>query len=96
MTDTTKYVTVSIPKGIADRIDSLVTILGYWPSRSSFVREAILDKFDKESKAIIELRTIEEFNSPLKEMKMEDASHKIVETEMKDHIARIGRKNKRR
>lgn len=39
-----KYVTVSIPKAIADEVDYLIGELGYWPSRSSFVREACLEK----------------------------------------------------
>jgi len=37
-----KYVTVSIPKAIADEIDFLIGELGYWPSRSSFVRESCI------------------------------------------------------
>ena len=44
LNDRIKYVTVSIPKGVADRIDFYVDSLGYWPSRSSFVREAVLEK----------------------------------------------------
>ena len=51
-----KYVTVSIPVGIADAMDELIEELGYWPSRGSFIREAALDKIRKERKLLKELR----------------------------------------
>lgn len=56
MSEKTKYVTVSIPRGIARDIDSLIQELGYWPSKSSFVREAWLEKIWSERKKIRELR----------------------------------------
>lgn len=56
MSEKTKYVTVSIPRGIARDIDSLIKELGYWPSKSSFVREACLEKIWSERKKIRELR----------------------------------------
>ena len=56
MSESTKYVTVSIPRGIARDIDSLIQELGYWPSKSSFVREACLEKIWSERKKIRELR----------------------------------------
>ena len=64
-----KYVTVSIPRGVADRIDYYVSNLGYWPSRSSFVREAVLEKFDKESQKMVQLRTMAEYDRSKKEEK---------------------------
>jgi Arc/MetJ-type ribon-helix-helix transcriptional regulator len=42
--DSQKYMTVSLPRGIAAEIDRLIEELGYWPSRGAFVREACLDK----------------------------------------------------
>jgi len=51
-----KYVTVSIPRGIADAIDALIEELGYWPSRGAFVREACLEKVRDEQKRLLELR----------------------------------------
>lgn len=51
-----KYVTVSIPKAITDDIDYLLDELGYWPSRSSFVREACLEKTRVEMQRIRKLR----------------------------------------
>jgi len=56
LSEKTKYVTVSIPRGIARDIDSLIKELGYWPSKSSFVREACLEKIWSERKKIRELR----------------------------------------
>jgi Arc/MetJ-type ribon-helix-helix transcriptional regulator len=61
MDDRPKYVTVSIPKAVADRIDYYVENLGYWPSRSSFVREAVLEKFTRENGKMVHLRTIAEY-----------------------------------
>lgn len=55
MSESTKYVTVSIPRGIADDIDLLIERLGYWPSKSSFVREACLEKIWSERRKIREL-----------------------------------------
>ena len=43
-----RYVTVSIPNGIAQEIDKLIKELRYWPSKSAFVREACLEKIRKE------------------------------------------------
>ena len=63
MSDRLKYVTVSIPRAVADRIDYYVENLGYWPSRSSFVREAVLEKFNKESQKLVHLHTIAELDS---------------------------------
>ena len=51
-----KYVTVSIPKAVADKIDLLIEEFGYWPSRSSFVREACLEKIRVEMLRLGELR----------------------------------------
>jgi len=56
LNDTPRYVTVSIPKAIAAKIDTLIEELGYWPSRSSFVREACLEKISVEERRLRELR----------------------------------------
>jgi Arc/MetJ-type ribon-helix-helix transcriptional regulator len=52
LSDTSRYVTVSIPKAIAGKIDFLIDELGYWPSRSSFVREACLEKISVEERRL--------------------------------------------
>ena len=51
-----KYVTVSLPVGISETIDSLIEELGYWPSRGAFVREACLEKIKAERRWLSELR----------------------------------------
>ena len=55
MSGISRYVTVSIPKAIAKKIDQLIEKLGYWPSRSSFVREACLEKISQEERRLREL-----------------------------------------
>ncbi len=42
------YVTISLTKGVSDAMDELMKELGYWPSRGAFVREATLEKIQKE------------------------------------------------
>ena len=56
MSSISRYVTVSIPKAIARKIDYLIDEFGYWPSRSSFVREACLEKISREERKLRELR----------------------------------------
>ena len=51
-----KYVTISLPKAIADTVDRLIEELGYWPSRGAFVREACLEKIRDERRRLMELR----------------------------------------
>ena len=43
-----KFGTVSIPIGVLEAIDALIEELRYWPSRSSFAREACLEKIRTE------------------------------------------------
>ena len=42
-----EYSTVSIPKRLAEKIDDIIEETGYWPSRSAFVRDAVLEKIDR-------------------------------------------------
>ena len=51
-----KFRTVSIPKGITDEVEKLIEELRYWPSISSFVREATLEKVKVERRYLRELR----------------------------------------
>uniref|UniRef100_A0A6M3LXF8 Uncharacterized protein n=1 Tax=viral metagenome TaxID=1070528 RepID=A0A6M3LXF8_9ZZZZ len=44
----TKYITISIPKAIADDMDQIMEDIGYWPSRGAFVREACIEKMERE------------------------------------------------
>lgn len=56
MESSVKYVTVSIPRAVAEKIDYLIDELGYWPSRGSFVREACLEKIRVEMQRLEDLR----------------------------------------
>ena len=56
MAEKNKYRTVSIPRGITDEVEKLIEELRYWPSVSSFVREATLEKLKVERRNIRELR----------------------------------------
>jgi metal-responsive CopG/Arc/MetJ family transcriptional regulator len=47
---------VSVPIPILEEIDSLIKELGYWPSRSSFVREACVEKIEREIERIKKLK----------------------------------------
>ena len=47
-----KYTAVSIPIAILEEVDKLIEELGYWPSRSAFVREACLEKIREEKKRV--------------------------------------------
>lgn len=55
-----RYVTISLPRGIAEDIDKLIEDIGYWPSKGAFVREACTEKLWRERKKLRELRTAEE------------------------------------
>ena len=44
----TKYTTVSLPKPLGDDMKELLERVGYWPSMSSFVREACIEKLERE------------------------------------------------
>jgi len=56
MAEKSKYRTVSIPTGITDEVEKLIEELHYWPSVSSFVREATLEKLKEEQRNLRELR----------------------------------------
>lgn len=60
MAEKRKYRTVSIPRGITDDVEKLIEELSYWPSVSSFVREATLEKLKWELRNLRELRGVEE------------------------------------
>ena len=51
-----KFGSVSLPMGILEAIDALIEELRYWPSRSSFVREACLEKIRRERDRLKELK----------------------------------------
>jgi len=43
-----EFSSVSIPKPVLEEVDDLIRKIGHWPSRSAFVREAVIDKINKE------------------------------------------------
>jgi len=51
-----KYVTVSLPVGIARDIDEVIEETEYWPSRGAFVREACLNKIWSERQKLKALK----------------------------------------
>lgn len=56
MRERKRYVTVSLPVGIARDIDKLIEETGYWPSRGAFVREACLEKIWSERQKLKALK----------------------------------------
>ena len=60
MVEKNKYRTVSLPTGITDEVEHLIEQLRYWPSISSFVREATLEKLKVERRNLRELREAKE------------------------------------
>ncbi|MEM2152390.1 MAG: ribbon-helix-helix protein, CopG family [Candidatus Bathyarchaeia archaeon] len=51
-----RFGAVSLPLKILEEIDRLIEELGYWPSRSAFVREAYLEKIKREKEKLKELK----------------------------------------
>jgi len=47
---------VSIPLAVLEEVDKLIAKLGYWPSRSAFVREACLEKIEREYERLRKLK----------------------------------------
>lgn len=47
---------VSVPLPVLEEIDNLIKELGYWPSRSSFVREACIEKIEREIERMEKLK----------------------------------------
>lgn len=60
MAEKRKYRTVSILKGLTDDVEKLIEELRYWPSISSFVREATLEKLKVERNNLRDLREAKE------------------------------------
>lgn len=56
MSDNPKWTSVAFPSEIVEAIRKLTEELKYWPSVSSFCREAALEKIDKEKRKLKKLR----------------------------------------
>jgi len=48
------YSTVSLHNKVLAEVDRLVKDTGFWPSRSAFVREAVIEKIKREWQALRE------------------------------------------
>lgn len=46
-----KYTSVCLSGRLVEEIDRVIEELGFWPSRSTFVREACLEKIKRERQA---------------------------------------------
>ena len=61
------YQSISVPKEILEAIKELIAELKYWPSVTSFAREALLEKIRQEKAVLKEVRKArgeEEGDSP--------------------------------
>ena len=50
------YQSISVPKEILETIKELIAELKYWPSVTSFAREALLEKIKQEKAVLKEIR----------------------------------------
>jgi len=56
-----RFRTISLPAPLVERVEEFVSGLRYWPTKTDFVREAVLEKLEKykrelESKKHVERR----------------------------------------
>lgn len=51
-----RYSSISIPTSIVGEIEKLVKELGYWPTKTAFIREACLEKMEKHRNALRNLK----------------------------------------
>jgi len=56
LSKTPKWTSVAFPSEMVEAIRELIKKLKYWPSVSTFCREAVLDKIKKERELLKELR----------------------------------------
>jgi metal-responsive CopG/Arc/MetJ family transcriptional regulator len=51
---TQPYKSISIPARLLEEIEKLVEELGYWPTKTAFIREACLEKLERHRKELRE------------------------------------------
>ncbi len=56
MSEKSDYTTISFPREIVGAVKTLIKELKYWPSVTSFAREAVLEKIKQERQVLKELR----------------------------------------
>jgi Arc/MetJ-type ribon-helix-helix transcriptional regulator len=42
-----RYLSVSLPSSLLEEVERVVGELGYWPTKTSFVREAVVEKLER-------------------------------------------------
>ena len=47
-----KFATISLPVRLIEEIERIVEMFGYWPTKTSFVREAVLEKLERFKKEL--------------------------------------------
>ena len=55
-----RFATISLPVRLIGEIERIVEALGYWPTKMSFVREAVLEKLERLKKELEEREQREE------------------------------------
>lgn len=46
------YKSISFPSSLLEKVDEVVEELGYWPTKTAFVREAVLEKLERYKKEL--------------------------------------------
>jgi len=54
------YSSISVPARLLEEIEKLVKVMGYWPTKTAFIREACLEKMEKHRKELEARRLAEE------------------------------------
>ena len=55
-----KFATISLPVRLIEEIERIVETFGYWPTKTDFVREAVVEKLELFKKELEERRQREE------------------------------------
>ena len=42
-----EFRTISLPSPLVDEVEKVIGNLGYWPTKTDFVREAVLEKLER-------------------------------------------------
>jgi Arc/MetJ-type ribon-helix-helix transcriptional regulator len=42
-----EFRTISLPASLVERVETLIKELKYWPTKTDFIREAVLEKLEK-------------------------------------------------
>ena len=55
-----RFATISLPVRLIEEIERIVERFGYWPTKTSFVHEAVLEKLERFKKELEERKHREE------------------------------------